>query len=122
MTMVQNVQSASDEQGGYTNDDERAFRAIFGVHWGVAAEVWYLLDDHYPDIHRRPKHLFWALIFLKQYGNEQSHCMMIGGGASLKTFRKWVWKVLEGMADLSAVVVSKMICFNYIILYYISYN
>ena len=88
-----------------SKSEERTFRAIFGTSWFVVAEVWKLLQQHYPSNHKHPKHLMWALLFTKQYGNEQSHCMMVGGGVTLKTFLKWVWKILEEMSAVSSIKV-----------------
>ena len=80
MTIIQNGKF----DGSYTHDDERSFRAIYGVHWGVAAEVWHLLEQHSPNIYRQPKHLFWALMFLKLYNREKSHCLMLQKTATEK--------------------------------------
>ena len=88
-----------------SKSEERTFRAIFGASWLVVAKIWKLLEEHYPNRHKRPCHVLWALIFVKQYGNEQSHCMMVGGGVTLKTFRKWVWKILDEMSEVSSIKV-----------------
>ena len=90
--------------------DDRAFRSIFGVSWNVVANAWNLLEIHNGEHKKTSTHLLWALLFIKQYGNEQGHCMMVGGGVSLKTFRKWIWVVLDELAAVSAVKVRHIYC------------
>jgi len=92
--------------------DDRAFRSVFGISWNVAASAWKLLEGNGGERGKKPIHLLWALLFIKQYGNEQSHCMVVGGGVSAKTFRKWIWIVLDELAAVSAVKVRKIFCFQ----------
>lgn len=87
-----------------TQDQLRIFKATFGVSWMVCEAVWNLLDDHglYRDT-RQPMHLMWCLVFLKVYANEHVNANMVGTTA--KTFRKWVWRVMEEIASLKPMVV-----------------
>jgi hypothetical protein len=57
----------------------------------------------------KPKHLLWALYFLKVYPREGPECSAVGewrGAVNPKTMRKWVWRMLERMAKLADHVVS----------------
>ena len=104
MGMIKNTPDSFSELV-CTKSDERSFRSIFGVSWDVTARLWSLLESYGANKYKRPFHLLWALLFAKQYGNEQSHCMMVGGNVSLKTFRKWVWIILEEMSSISSIKV-----------------
>jgi hypothetical protein len=56
-----------------------------------------------------PKHLLWALYFLKVYPKQSSGCSVVGasmGAVDPKTIRKWVWQFIENIADLAEEVVS----------------
>ena len=59
---------------------------FFGTSWNVVADIWNLIDEHGDSKKKTPVHLLWALVFIKSYGNEQSHCMQVGGGVTLKRF------------------------------------
>ena len=57
----------------------------------------------------RPKHLLWALYFMKVYPKQSPGCLAVGASASsvdLKTQRKWVWTFIDTVANLADVVVS----------------
>ena len=46
----------------------------------------------------QPKHLLWCLLFMKNYGVEETHAARVG--CDEKTFRKWAWLYAEGVAKL----------------------
>ena len=97
----------------HSKSDDRAFRSVFGTSWNVVADIWNLIDEHGDSKKKTPAHLLWALVFIKSYGNEQSHCMQVGGDVTLKTFRKWTWIILEEMSEVSAIKVRKeRFCFK----------
>ena len=57
----------------------------------------------------RPKHLLWALYFMKVYPKQSPGCLAIGASAGAidpKTHRKWVWAFIDAVANLDDVVVS----------------
>lgn len=87
-----------------SKSEDRTFRSVFGTNWNVVAEIWHLIEKNGANKNKKPIHLLWALTFLKVYSNEQSLVMMTGG-ATLKTFRKWVWIVLDEMSVASAIKV-----------------
>ena len=64
----------------------------------------------------RPYHLLWGLYFLKQYG--VSPVMTNYFGCADKTFRKWVWIVIDALVELYEQNVSTF----YFALFCIIYN
>jgi hypothetical protein len=78
------------------------FSATFGCSPRVAAALWNQLDkkDLLPE-DTLIKHLLWALSFLKLYNAQRAQAPVCG--ADEKTFRKWVWVVLDALAELDLV-------------------
>ncbi len=76
----------------------------------IDKKVWELLDrDSLLPEGGFPKHLFWALHFMKVYPKQSLGCSAIGTSASAvnpKTHRKWVWAFINAIANLIGVVVS----------------
>ena len=77
---------------------KRRFRALFGVSPVVCAAAWSIAGPQLPR-GARPKHLLWALMFLKIYGTEHTHAAI--AHVDEKTFRKWSWAILELISNLS---------------------
>jgi hypothetical protein len=50
----------------------------------------------------QPKHLLWALHFLKLYNPLRAAVLMLG--CDIKTYCKWIWIVLTAMANVDDVV------------------
>ena len=90
--------------------EARAFRETFGTPLHNVERVWFLLDqEELQPPGGRPKHLLWALHFLKVYPLQAPGCAAAGasGGAiDPKTHRKWVWAYVEAIATLVDEVVS----------------
>jgi hypothetical protein len=94
----------------------RIFRELFGTNLRVVDNVWFLLDDL--EINPEgglPKHLLWALHFMKAYPLQAQGCAAVGGSDGAvdpKTYRKWVWAYIEAISDLELDVVSLCrVCF-----------
>ena len=86
------------------------FIGNFGTMPVIVAVLWRLLK---PWVRRqrgycKPWHLLWTLMFMKTYGTEKHLASFVG--ADEKTWRKWVWYMLEGIHNLSPKVVSFMVC------------
>lgn len=82
--------------------EDRAFSSRFGCTHNVATLLWNLLLYRLsPDT--RIKHLLWALMFLKSYVKEALLCAV--AKVSRATYRKWVWRVVRGIANLRYSVV-----------------
>ena len=88
----------------------RAFRETFDTSRLVVQKVWSLLVQEGVLPHKGlPKHLLWALHFLKVYPLQGPGCAAVGesGGAiDPKTHRKWVWDFIEAIAQVIDEVVS----------------
>jgi hypothetical protein len=81
--------------------------AHYGTEPIVVAVVWEMLvDDGWTKKKRgcKPKHLLFALKFKKCYDTEMSTASALG--VDEKTYRKWVWFMIEGIARLKTHVVS----------------
>ena len=90
----------------------RAFRETFGTSLPIVSMVWSMLleEDILPE-GGRPKHLLWALHFLKVYPLQAPGCAAVGGSAGAvdaKTHKKWVWAFIDAIAELVDEVVSKI--------------
>jgi hypothetical protein len=72
--------------------EHRQFRSLFGCSPEVVAEIWYRIAPRGGEISLRkgaePRHLLWALLFMKVYANEDVLCSMVGG-VDDKTFCFW---------------------------------
>ena len=85
------------------------FKAWYGIDWNLMSVVWYLLYRSgwlQKQTTRKPNpvHLLWALSFLKGYRNKVQHAAEVG--KQEKTFQKWAWLYVEGIASLVHRVVS----------------
>lgn len=73
---------------------EQEFRGFFGAPVEVITDLWNRIDPLIDDEAAKPKHLLWALVFIKVYASEAVHCCIVGW-PDKKTFRKWSWYFLE---------------------------
>jgi len=85
-----------------TRTSRDRFVAFFGVSPRVVAAIWNRLEskDLLPK-DMQTKHLLWCLLFLKQYS--QQRCMAPWCGTDEKTYRKWVWIVLDVLGEMDLV-------------------
>ncbi len=97
-----------------TDREARHFCEFFGTPVDAVEIVWDLLVRESLLLEKgRPKHLLWALHFMKTYPKQGPACATVGapaGAVDAKTFRKWVWAFIRTIAELEEVVVSKFIC------------
>ena len=79
------------------------FSAIFGCSPTVAAALWNRLDAKglLPS-DCLVKHLLWGMSFLKLYNVQRVQAPVICG-ADEKTFRKWVWLMLDALSECDLV-------------------
>jgi hypothetical protein len=88
----------------------RAFRETFGTSLLIVSKVWSMLwEEDVLTEGGRPKHLLWALHFLKVYPLKAPGCAAVGasgGAVDPKTHRKWVWAFIDAIATLVDEVVS----------------
>ena len=78
---------------------DEAFRSFFGVPLNVIVSVWNRIQPSVDEPGAHPKHLLWALVFLKTYATTAVHCRIVGW-PDPKTYRKWSWYFLEKIAAL----------------------
>jgi DDE superfamily endonuclease len=82
--------------------ENKVFRGFFGAPVEVVADIWNrilpLIHDEYK-ASAKPKHLLWALVFIKIYSTEEVHCRIVGW-PDPKTFRKWSWYFLQKIANM----------------------
>jgi len=82
------------------------FRSMFGVSAVVCAIVWtHLCQEDILPVDCVATYLLWALMFLKTYDTEKN-LSGIAGGVDEKTYVKWTWIVLDGIALLEYKIVS----------------
>ena len=83
--------------------DDRTYKAFFGVSAGIVAECWEAIECSLPK-GKHPKHILWALLFMKLYLPEDATIAILG--TSKPTMRKWVWTVIRAIAG------TDIICFD----------
>jgi len=88
-----------------SSDKDRRIRSFFGAPSNVVADLWNRIRDRGGlEDGAKPKHLLWALIFLKNYSPIEILCSIVGW-PSTKTFSKWAWYFVESFVNGSVVVV-----------------
>lgn len=92
--------------------DLRRFVALFGVSSSSATILWNRLGNC-PINGGAPKHLLWALMFVKIYATENVNATLLK--TDEKTFRKWTWVFLKMLSDIK--VVSNLNIFYFKFLY-----
>lgn len=80
----------------------RRFKTFYGVSPKICCILWTLLETRDPES-CEPKHLFWTLHFLKQYHTETVNRAIFK--TDEKTFRKYVWLLIDLLADLEVVII-----------------
>lgn len=83
---------------------DRRFRAHFGCSVAVVAHIWGRIQPALTKPASHPKHLLWALVFIKIYSTEDVHSRIVGW-PDRKTFRTWTWYILEKVAALKDEVI-----------------
>lgn len=88
------------------------FLSFFGVYPALVVQLWDMIQVpfiHDGDLsHAQPKHILWALLFLKKYGDESEMAALCGaekGAVDEKTFRKWRTIFVKRIASLKYDVV-----------------
>ena len=75
----------------------RIFTTTFGVSQDLCSNLWNFFDKKFQE-EASPKHLLWALMFLKQYNTQSFTASIVD--VDEKTYRKWVWKVIKKLQIL----------------------
>ena len=87
---------------GKKRGDDRTFRTLFGVSPEVCVDLWHLCQ--FKKKGTRPKHILWALLFIKVYATEDVLCSM--ASVCRRTFRDWMWPTLKAIMKCKKKVVS----------------
>ena len=88
-----------------SEENVKLFKQTYRANWKVCENLWDLLDEYGAwRAQRKPEHLLWTLLFLRKYDTERANAAMVG--TTCKTYRKWVWRVVEEIAGLAPMVVS----------------
>jgi hypothetical protein len=80
--------------------DDRVIKAFYGTNAAVMSDLW---ERCRRPCKTEPKHLLWALMYMKLYCPED--VMAILCSTSKNTLSKWVWLWIEAIADLSVEVI-----------------
>ena len=111
---ARDIQNRTSRNAGTAAMEDRRFRELFGTSISIVLQVWHMMDDGglLPE-KTKPKHLLWTLYFMKVYPREAPACSAVGGSGGAvdpKTLRKWVWLIMERIAELADNVVSNIFC------------
>ena len=110
--LARDIQNRTSHHVCAATTETRHFREYFGTSVLVVKKVWELLErDSLLPEGGCPKHLLWALHFMKVYPKQSAGCSAVGASAGAvdpKTHRKWVWAFIDAVANLVDVVVSKI--------------
>ena len=79
----------------------RIFSASFGISAMICTQILHLIDDII-QTNTSPKHLLWALLFLKHYNTVSHNASIVG--VDDKTYRKWTWKILKAIKSIDFLV------------------
>ena len=89
----------------------RRFWSAFGLTANLCKCLWNLIGeiaDQTSLVQARPKHLLWALFFLKQYSSSEINSGI--SGSDEKTFRKWSWCFVKLISELNLVSTILNVC------------
>ena len=112
--LARDIQNRASHRVDAATTKTRHCREFFGMSVLVVEKVWELLerDSLLPEAEGgRPKHLLWALHFMKVYPKQSPGCLAVGasaGAVDLQTHRKWVWAFIDAVANLVDVLMSKI--------------
>ena len=108
--LARDIQNRASHRVGTAMTEARHFREFFGTSVLVVEKTWELLErDSLIPEGSRPKHLLWAIHFMKVYPKQSPGCSAVGasiGAVDLKTHRKWVWAFIDAVTNLVDTVVS----------------
>lgn len=97
MAVVRDVLAMPKQKREKEEDD--ICRSFFGAPIAVIVQVWNLVLPFIDMNGALPKHILWALVFLKTYSTTAVHCRIVGW-PDPKTYRKWSWYFVELIASL----------------------
>jgi len=101
-TLAREIQNRVSRPVHTVSMEKRHFREFFGAPIHVVESVWELIkrDSLFPE-GGHPKHLLWALHFMKVYPKQSPGCLTVGA-------QKRVWLFINALVGLTDAVVSKI--------------
>ena len=90
-------------QDNYTDTFDRDFRSFFGCSPVVCGIIWVKCDGFFS--YTEPKHLLWALLFLKSYETEKKLTSIVKISCR-QHYRETVWPIILKLSSLRKKVVS----------------
>ena len=83
-----------------SKDMDRRFKSMFGCSSVVTANLWNRIKSSADGIDSggQPKHLLWALVFLKNHSCIEILCCVVGW-PNATTFSKWAWCFVDKIAE-----------------------
>jgi hypothetical protein len=111
-SLARDIQNRASHHVGAATTETWHFRELFGTSVLVVKTVWELLErDSLLPEGGHPKHLLWALHFMKVYPKQSPGCLTVGASAGAvdpQTHRTASGSGLEAVANLVDVMVSKI--------------
>ena len=108
--LARDIQNRASRRVRTATTEAQHFREFFGTSMLVIKKTWELLEkDSLLPEGGCPKHLLWALHFLKVCPKQSPGCLAVSASAGTvnpKTHHKWVWVFINAVANLVNVVVS----------------
>ena len=101
------------ERDRYQYYDIEGYRkATIGTTFSVCAKLWGLLELHRDigSLFVQPKHILWALCFLKVYASQFVLSSLLR--CDRKTLMRWTWLVVDNIHWLHGEVVSCLVFFD----------
>jgi len=92
-----------DIEGTYTDSFDRDYRSFFGCSPTVCGVIWVKCQGF--SLSTQPKHLLWALLFLKCYATEKKLATLVGISCR-QHYRETVWPIILKLSFLRNSVVS----------------
>ena len=84
----------------------RNFKAHFGATPEICADIWQMINPpQHINRYARPVHLLWGLMLMRVYATEE--ILSAIAGVTEKTYRKWAWKFIIAVSNLSYSLVSR---------------
>jgi DDE superfamily endonuclease len=103
ITVAREVLGMTTEARINATAEDKRFRGFFGAPIDVTVIIWNELQP-IDEPSAEPKHLLWALVFLKIYATEEVHCRIVGW-PNPKTFRKWSWFFVTKISDMKDAII-----------------
>ena len=97
----------------YGHAAQEQYKCFFGVAAHVTVILWRLLHENALlgtlASSMEPKHLLWTLYFLRNYPSNRIHAAQMNADST--TVRRYIWEIINAMAELTDYLVSEILLF-----------